>query len=50
VDTDLGEECDLGGNNGAKLDSQLQPVSDPNDPEARVYCLSNCKIPPGIVY
>jgi fibro-slime domain-containing protein len=50
VDTDLGEECDLGGNNGAKLDSQLQPVSDPNDPGARVYCESNCTIPPGIVY
>jgi fibro-slime domain-containing protein len=50
VDTDLGEECDLGGNNGVLLDSQLQPVSDPNTPGALVYCQSNCKIPPGTVY
>ncbi len=50
VDTDLGEECDLAGNNGVKLDSQLQPVSDPNDPGAQVFCTADCLIPPGIVY
>ena len=50
VDTDLGEECDLGGNNGLKLDSNLQPVADQNGPDGAVYCTSDCKIPPGIVY
>ena len=50
VDTDLGEECDLAGNNGVKLDSQLQPVSDPNDPSAQIFCTTECMIPPGIVY
>ena len=50
VDNDLGEECDLGGNNGVKLDRQLQPVSNPNDPTAQVFCTTDCKIPPGIVY
>jgi hypothetical protein len=50
TDNDLGEECDLGGNNGVKLDSQLQPVSNPNDPSAQVFCTSDCLIPPGIVY
>ena len=50
VDTDLGEECDLAGNNGVKLNSQLQSVSDPNDPSAQVFCTTDCMIPPGIVY
>ncbi len=50
VDTDLGEECDLAGNNGVKLDSQLQPVSDPNDPNGQIFCTTDCTIPPGIVY
>jgi len=50
TDNDLGEECDLGGNNGVKLDSQLQPVSNPNDPSAQVFCTSDCMIPSGIVY
>jgi fibro-slime domain-containing protein len=50
VDTDSGEECDLAGNNGLKLDSQLQPVSDPNDPAGQVFCTTDCMIPPGIVY
>ena len=50
VDTDLGEECDLGGNNGAKLDSSLEPVTDPNDPGGQVFCTSDCLIPPWIVY
>jgi len=50
VDTDLDEECDLAGNNGVKLDSQLQPVSDPNDPAGQVFCTTDCAIPPGIVY
>jgi len=50
VDTDLGEECDLAGSNGVKLDSQLQPTSDPNDPAGQVFCTAECTIPPGIVY
>ena len=50
VDTDRDEECDLAGNNGVKLDSQLQPVSDPNDPAGQVFCTTDCTIPPGIVY
>jgi len=50
VDTDLGEECDLGDRNGLKLDSQLQPVGDPNDPATQVFCTTDCTIPPGIVY
>ena len=50
VDTDRGEECDLGTRNGAKLDTQLQPAADPNDPTAQVYCTTECMIPPGIVY
>ena len=50
VDTDRGEECDLAGNNGVKLDSQLQPVSDPNALGAQVFCTTDCTIPPGIVY
>jgi len=50
VDTDLGEECDLAGNNGVKLDTQLQPVSDPNDPAGQVLCTTDCTIPPGIIY
>jgi fibro-slime domain-containing protein len=48
VDTDLSEECDLGANNGVKLDRQLQPATD--DPEAQVFCLTDCTIPSGIVY
>lgn len=50
LDTDLGEECDLGANNGLKLDALLQPVSDPTDPNAQVLCTSDCTIPPGIIY
>ncbi len=48
TDSDLGEECDLGGNNGVKLDSQLEPA--PDDPKAQVFCTSDCAIPSGIVY
>jgi fibro-slime domain-containing protein len=50
VDTDMGEECDLGGNNGVKLNGDLQPVTDPNDPNGKVYCENDCSIPPEIVY
>jgi fibro-slime domain-containing protein len=50
LDTDLGEQCDLAGNNGVTLNSQLQPVSDPNDPTGQVFCTIDCTIPPGIVY
>jgi fibro-slime domain-containing protein len=49
LDTELGEECDLGGNNGVKLDGQLQPVSD-DDPNGQIFCTPDCMIPPGIVY
>jgi fibro-slime domain-containing protein len=45
VDTDLGEECDMAGNNGVKLDTQLQP-----DPAGQVFCNTDCTIPQGIVY
>jgi hypothetical protein len=47
VDTDRGEECDLAGNNGVKLDMQLQPAS---DPDAQVFCKDDCTIPAGIIY
>lgn len=50
ADTDLGEECDLGPNNGLKLDSNRQPMADQSDPEGRVYCQANCTIPPQIVF
>jgi len=47
VDTDRGEDCDLGDRNGQTLDTSLEPSS---DPEAQVYCTPECTIPPGIVY
>jgi fibro-slime domain-containing protein len=50
VDTDLGEQCDLGEKNGLKLDGQLQPVSDPNDPTAQILCTTDCTIPPEVIY
>ena len=50
ADTDRGEVCDLGDRNGQKLDSNLEPVADPNDPAGQVYCTPECEIPPGIVY
>jgi fibro-slime domain-containing protein len=50
VDTDLGEECDLGDKNGVRLDTGLQPVADSSDPTAQVFCSSECRIPPGVVY
>lgn len=48
VDSDLGEECDLGANNGLELDNDLQAVSEPGTGE--ILCTSDCFIPPGIVY
>ena len=50
VDTDRGEVCDLGNKNGQKLDTNLDPVADPNDPAGQIYCTTECEIPPGIVY
>jgi fibro-slime domain-containing protein len=50
ADTDLGEECDLGTNNGLKLDSDRQPVADQFGSDGRIYCNSNCSIPPQIYY
>ncbi len=49
VDSDLGEQCDLGDRNGVPLDSQLQPV-DPSDPNGQIFCTTDCTIPAGIVY
>jgi hypothetical protein len=50
VDTDLQEKCDLAGNNGLKLDSNLQPLADQNDPKGVVYCTTDCLIPDGVIY
>ena len=50
ADTDLGEECDLGARNGLKLDSDRQPLSDQSDPSGRIYCTSDCLIPPQIYF
>ena len=47
VDTDRGEDCDLGDKNGQKLDTQLEPSEDPT---AQIYCTPECEIPSGIVY
>ena len=46
VDTDLGEKCDLGANNGVALDASGNPS---NAPDAKVYCDTKCQIPPGII-
>ena len=45
VDTDRDEQCDLAGNNGVKLNVQLQP-----DPAGQVFCETDCTIPPGVIY
>jgi fibro-slime domain-containing protein len=50
LDTDLGEKCDLAAKNGLPLDVQMEPVSDPNDPNAQVLCDTDCTIPAGISY
>ena len=50
VDTDLGEACDLAGNNGLKLDSNLQPLADQSDPKGQIFCTTDCLIPEGIIY
>jgi fibro-slime domain-containing protein len=42
LDTDRGEQCDLGDRNGVPLDSSLQPSSDPS---AQPYCKIDCKFP-----
>jgi fibro-slime domain-containing protein len=47
VDTDRGEQCDLGSNNGVSLDSSGNPSS---APDAQIYCTADCNIPPGIVF
>ena len=47
VDTDRGEECDLADKNGVKLDGNRTPSSDTT---AQIYCTSDCKIPPGVVF
>jgi fibro-slime domain-containing protein len=45
IDTNLGEECDLGPRNGQKLDASKNP-SDASD--AAIYCTTDCTIPPQI--
>ena len=45
LDTDLGEECDLGPQNGVKLDADRNP----SDPDGQVYCNPDCSIPVGVV-
>jgi fibro-slime domain-containing protein len=47
VDTARGEECDLGSKNGQTLDRNKSPSTDAG---ALVYCTTECKIPPGVVY
>jgi fibro-slime domain-containing protein len=47
ADTDRDEECDLADKNGVKLDNGANPSTEPN---AQIYCTTECKIPPGIVY
>jgi cysteine-rich repeat protein len=47
IDTNLGEECDLGDQNGMKLDNNGEP-SDAAD--AFVHCQEDCSIPPGVVF
>ena len=47
VDTNRGEECDLGSQNGKTLDRNGLPSTDAG---ALVYCATDCKIPPGVVY
>jgi cysteine-rich repeat protein len=42
VDTDRGEECDLGDRNGVKLDSNMTPST---ASDAMVYCTADCMIP-----
>ena len=41
LDTDLGEECDLGDLNGVRLDQQGKPS---NDPDALVLCRPDCTL------
>ena len=47
ADTDRGEECDLGDKNGATLDRNRNPSTEPT---AIVYCTPACKIPEGVVF
>ena len=47
VDTDRGEECDLGSGNGKTLDRNKSPSTDAS---ALLYCTTDCKIPTGVVY
>jgi fibro-slime domain-containing protein len=47
ADTDRGEECDLGEKNGATLDRNRNPSTEPT---AIVYCTLACKIPEGVVF
>jgi fibro-slime domain-containing protein len=46
VDTDLGEQCDMGSLNGVAVDASGNPSS---APDAQVLCTIDCTIPPGAV-
>jgi fibro-slime domain-containing protein len=46
VDTDRGEECDLGPNNGVKLDADRNP----SETDGQLYCRPDCSIPTGITF
>ena len=43
TETDIGEQCDLGANNGVPLDVSGNPA--PNDPTATVKCTTGCVFP-----
>jgi cysteine-rich repeat protein len=47
LDTDRGEQCDLGDLNGVKLDREYQPT---DDPAGMVYCTPDCWIPAGFLF
>ena len=47
LDSDRGEECDLGAWNGLTLDQNLNPT---NDPTGIVYCTADCRIPACCVF
>jgi fibro-slime domain-containing protein len=47
VDTNLGEECDMGALNGVAVDANGNAAS---GPDTQVLCSRDCTIPPGVVY
>lgn len=47
VDTDLGEECDMGALNGVAVDADGAPSQ---AADAQILCAADCTIPPGLVF